>query len=319
MDRLPNDKPYLIYLTHQDKEFEKKLEQMIMSKIRNVEVRIFKQRSDILIEHDAPNADLIILDLLFDDHPQLDRAENALKNLADRHSPPPPFLVIVNAECFDHNKINFVNTYPDVYFDFIDQDHFFEFIFINRIKVLLSIPKILKLSKYQKGELQRNLWMALDYSNLFIVILDEHFKVLLTNYQLAKTLGFENEDVVIGHQWTEFLTPVEDELIQHVFGEILKGNKAYEEFTNDIIPITTKKPITVKWFNTYINNNFNCSFSIGLPITKEPNINADVESVRAYFTDILKKDRTTINAMKEVTMKYSQQILGKQNNKEGEC
>jgi PAS domain S-box-containing protein len=314
MERLPNDKPYIIYLSHQDKEFEKKLKDIIMNNIHNVEVRIAKVRADIPIDPNVSQADLIILDVYFDDIELMERAEAGLEKIYDRNSPPPPFLVLIDAENFDPKKLSFVDAYPDVYFDFYDQKHFYDFIFCNRIKVLLSIPKILKLSKYQKTELQKNLWMALDYSNVYIVILDSDFKVVLCNHHLARSLGFKNEDEVIGQEWSKFLGPVEREVVTYVQSEILKGSKKYEEFTNDIFPVNNK-PITVKWFNTLINNNFNCAFSIGIPLTKEPDITADVDTIRAYFTDIIKRDRTTINAMKEVTTKYSNIILGKSEDK----
>lgn len=310
MERLPNDKPYIIYLSHQNKEFEKKLEKSILENIRNVEVVIPKDRTDIPIDPNINSADLIILDIYFENQDIMNRARAGLEKIYDRNSPPPPFLLLIEAENFDYSKLSFVNDYPDVYFDFYDQNHFYDFIFCNRIKVLLSIPKILKLSRYQKTELQKNLWMALDYSNVYIVILDADFKVVLCNHHLAKSLGFNSEDEVIGQEWSRFLGPAERDVVSHVQEEILKGSKKYEEFTNDIVPLNNK-PITVKWFNTLINNNFNCAFSIGMPLTKEPDITADVDTIRAYFTDIIKRDRTTINAMKEVTTKYSNLILGK--------
>ena len=101
------------------------------------------------------------------------------------------------------------------------------------------------------------------------------------------------------------------------------GNKAYEEFTNNIYNEGTKKSITVRWFNTLINHEFNCVFSIGLPLTKEPTIDEDIDSLRAYFRDILEQDKTVINAMKEITMKYSAKIFSdeaqRQKEKKGTC
>jgi hypothetical protein len=98
---------------------------------------------------------------------------------------------------------------------------------------------------------------------------------------------------------------------------IVNKSQCYKEFTNDILD-KDNKTITVKWFNTLINSEFNCVFSIGLPLTKEPTLDEDIDSLRSYFRDILEKDKTTINAMKEVTMKYSEKLFGENKNIESQ-
>ena len=309
MQRLVNNKPYLIYLTHENKEFEKRMCDILMNNIKNIDVKLFSDRSKLgesLIEN-INYVDLVMLDFLFDDT-SLNRLENVLKVIHGKS--PTAFLLFTNEKDFDEVKFKEINfRYPDLVYDFMNEHTFNEFIFVNRIRALLSIPRISKNFILQKEAVQNNLWMALDYSNLFVVILNKKMEVVLANYQLSKTLGFDDENKIIGTSWLDYLGPTDTELVKHVFEETILGNKSYEEFTNNIYNTGTKKSITVRWFNTLINSNFNCIFSIGVPIVNEPSVNDNVDAVRAYFTDILRKDRTTINAMKEVTMKYSKQLL----------
>jgi PAS domain S-box-containing protein len=256
--------------------------------------------------------DLVIFDILFD-NVNLNRLENVLKAIHGKS--PTSFLIFTNDKDFDEVKFKEINAkYPDIVYDFFNQHIFREFIFINRTKALLSIPKLSKSFLMQKEAVQNNLWMALDYSSLFVLILNKQFQVVLANYQLARTVGYNNEDEMIGIDWCKHLVPADIDIIQHVHEDTLAGSKKYEEFTNDIVTKEGKR-ITVKWFNTMINNAFNSTFSIGVPLTKEISIDDNIETVRSYFTDILRKDSTTIQAMKEVTQKYSSKLLSSRNEK----
>ena len=66
---------------------------------------------------------------------------------------------------------------------------FNEFVFVNRVKALLSIPRLSKNFIVQKEAVQNNLWMALDYSNLFVVVLRQHHRVLGTRSENATNYG----------------------------------------------------------------------------------------------------------------------------------
>lgn len=308
MKLLPNSKPYLIYLTNEDKTFEKKLYDVLISRIKNIEVKTFSTRQEMATQliSNIKYVDLVIFDILFDDV-NLERMENVMKAIHGKS--PTSFLIFTNDKDFDEVKFKKINDqYPDMIYDFFNQHIFNEFIFINRTKALLSIPKLSKSFLMQKEAVQNNLWMALDYSSLFVLILSKEFKVVLANYQLARTLGYNTEDEMIGIDWTKHLTQPDLDVVQHVHEETLTGSKKYEEFSNDVVTKEGKR-ITVKWFNTMINNTFNSTFSIGVPLTKGISIDDNIETVRAYFTDILKKDSTTIQAMKEVTQKYSNKLL----------
>ena len=309
MQRLADNKPYLIYLTNENKEFEKKIHNILLRDVRNIEVKIFpcRQKLGEALTENINFVDLVMLDILFDEE-SLNRMENILQSIYGKSST--AFLLFTNEKDFNEEKFKDINNrYPDLIYDFMNEHTFNEFVFVNRVKALLSIPRLSKNFIVQKEAVQNNLWMALDYSNLFVVVLNKKMEVVLANYQLAKTLGFEEENKIIGTNWMDYLGPTDTDLVKHVFEETLQGSKSYEEFTNNIYNKNTKKSITVRWFNTLINSTFNCTFSIGVPIVNEPSVDDNVDAVRAYFTDILRKDKTTINAMKEVTMKYSKKLL----------
>jgi hypothetical protein len=317
MERLPENRSYLIYLSHENKEFEKKLKNLITSNLKNVEVKTFSSRECIPKDNELMLADLIIIDLIFKDE-RLEKLHNALIEV--NHKSSTPYLLFTNHNDFDLSRIKFIQDYPESIFEFVNELTFNDFIFINRIKVLLKIPKISKFSHSEVEKIQDGVWKLLDYSNMFVVMLDHDLKIKIINYHLSKVLGYEYPSELAGQDWRQFLRAPDHELIHHVANEIIKGNQNYKEFTNDIIDIN-KKTLTVKWFNTLINHEFNCVFSIGLPLTKEPTIDEDIDSLRSYFRDILEQDRTVINAMKEVTMKYSEKIFSeeiqRQKNKKG--
>jgi len=307
-------RPYLIFLTNRKKEFEKQLKKLIEENLHNVKVITFNEITEIPIT--PPLADLIIHDVDFLERTRKTEGckytKEQLYNVYNDHSV--PTLIFVTRELYQNTDFSYLNYRQDAIFDFVSEEFFIDYIFINRIRTLLSFPRIARKFSEQKIEVQNNLWKALDYSHLFVILLNKDFKVVLANYRLAKILGYQDEGELIGADWNSHLANADVELITHVLNETLTGNKKYEEFTNDILT-KNKERITVRWFNTLINSTFNCVFSIGVPLTKEITVDDNIDSVRAYFTDIIRRDRTTINAMKEVTMKYSEKILGKKNEK----
>ena len=317
---IPDDnhinRPFLIYICNKDKEFEERLKNLIETSLHNIKCVKFNNIEDLPLS--SPLADLIIYDVNFIERVKEVKGCNYVNELHTKYiDTATPSLIFTTKETYHKTDFTFLYNRPDHVYDFISEDFFVDYIFVNRIRTLLSFPRIARHYSDQKTQVQNNLWSALDYSNLFVLILNKEYKVVLANYRLAKSLGYENEVSLIGQEWKKHLTEFDEELIKHVFEETLKGSKKYEEFTNDIMGINRER-ITVKWFNTLINSTFNCVFSIGVPLTQEISPNDNIDSVRSYFTDIIKRDRTTINAMKEVTMKYSEKILGKKSETKGE-
>ncbi len=145
----------------------------------------------------------------------------------------------------------------------------------------------------------QSFWNVFNYMNFIVVILDSDMNIHLGNYYLAQLLGFESENDLIGRRWMDFISESEQKVIQYIYDEVLENTTDFYEHINDIVSLTGEQ-IPVRWFNAKINHETKGSFSIGIPITKKVDEEATVDSLRAYWRDIINKDKTTIQAMKKV-------------------
>ena len=103
------------------------------------------------------------------------------------------------------------------------------------------------------------------------------------------------------------------DILREVQANMLSGGTDYREFTNNIVS-KNKELIKVKWFNTYANNNSHLCVSIGVPY-KDISADESVDSVRSYFRDIVDRDKTMIQAIKQTMFNNSikeQIILNKE-------
>ena len=71
------------------------------------------------------------------------------------------------------------------------------------------------------------------------------------------------------------------------------------EFANEIIT-KSGELITVKWFNSMINEGGSGTFSVGLPLSRDISKEDSIDSIRAFWKDKLEQDRTTIQALKNI-------------------
>jgi hypothetical protein len=94
--------------------------------------------------------------------------------------------------------------------------------------------------------------------------------------------------------------------IQSVHHSLAYGGKRYEhkyrEVVNDIECLNGEL-ITVKWFNIPINSAYNMTFSAGVVVDKVDKTVASEESIRSYYRDVIQKDRTMIESLKDVLQK----------------
>lgn len=141
-----------------------------------------------------------------------------------------------------------------------------------------------------------NLWNILDYSNYFIAVIDGEREVRLCNRMLAKTLGFETEEELIGKNWFEFVPEAAKEVAQLVQDETIEKKLGTVESTSEIVTLGGKV-IIVKWFNSFINSELDWVFSMGVPLQADEQETFD--NVREFYREVLAKDRTTIDAIKK--------------------
>lgn len=161
--------------------------------------------------------------------------------------------------------------------------------------------------KKESSVLKKAIWDMLNYAQMFVVILDSQMIIRLINWSLATELGFENERDAIGHCWTEFLPEDVSLYIQNVHKKLAfnKEDTSLREITNDIQTLSGER-LTVKWFNVPVNSNYHMTFSMGLKLSQlniEVATSISEDSIRAYYRDIIEKDRTMIQSLKDVVLK----------------
>lgn len=146
---------------------------------------------------------------------------------------------------------------------------------------------------------KKDLWSLFNYATFYVVVLDSEFKIKLCNYALAIALGFTNEDEPVGMKWDNFIPENYRTVMDRVHEAVCGGTGEYLEFTNDIVS-KTGDVITVKWFNSTINNSEIGTFSVGVPLTRNISKEESIDSVRAYWRDVLNKDQSAIQVLKNM-------------------
>jgi len=224
-----------------------------------------------------------------------------------------PILIMLDKEPEDLEKFDFNKLDKFLLVDFIRRP-FLKNIFINKVKILIRLAEYNKTLNLDKARLLTNIWDLLNYSNLYVVVLDaNNFKIKVINYALSQSLGYENESQFIDKNWLDYIPDYEKDNVKRIMYHIREKQEKYLEFLNDIICLNKENNeiISVKWFNSYINHTSNLIFSIGVPITKDPAFLNDIDSLRAYYRDVIVRDREMIKSLKEVTKKYTDEIFKK--------
>jgi PAS domain S-box-containing protein len=152
--------------------------------------------------------------------------------------------------------------------------------------------------KEESEKLTKSLWNIFNYLNFVVVLLDPNMNILLGNFYLAQLVGLDSEALLTGRNWLEFIDKSEEKIIRFVHANVLEDVGDCNEHINDIKTLTGTK-IPIRWFNSKINQGFEGTFSIGIPITQTITQEDTIDSMRAYWSDIIKQDKTTIQAMKK--------------------
>ncbi len=295
-------KKILILLTNESKECIQTITKLIDKNIVNTEILAFENKKQLMRYDHLEDADLIISDIsISDDKEELRSYYDQLIKVAAPAKI--PLLLVVSDEDFDESLVDYFAKCA--IYDFIRKPYNYP-IFVNRVRVLLNIPRTKKSLEYAKRKVELNLWNSLNYSNLLILVLDKIGKIKLCNYRLGKFLGFEKEEDLLGRSWFDFLNESDQSIFFYIQEKMTSKQEGFEEVAYDIS--TPDGNIAVKWFVSFINGDLNWTFCVGMPIYSGVTVEDNLDALRSYFRDIIVKDRTTINAMKEVTKKFSEQI-----------
>jgi hypothetical protein len=158
--------------------------------------------------------------------------------------------------------------------------------------------------KQESTVLKKAIWDMLNYANMYVLLLDDRMIVRLINWSLAKDLGFDNEKQAVGRCWIDFIPDEIKDLIKAAHHSLAFEPKKgkYREFVNDI-QLADNKIVTVKWFNVPINSQYHMTFSMGLKVAPIEATVVSEDSIRTYYRDIIEKDRTMIQSLRDVVIK----------------
>ena len=171
-------------------------------------------------------------------------------------------------------------------------------------KELNESKRIIKNLKYESLTLKKAIWDMLNYANMYVMLLDSEMIVRLINWSLATELGFKNEKEVIGKSWIEFIPDGYKDLFKVVHScLILEKTDKYREMINEVQRINGTS-FLVKWFNVQTDSQYNMIFSMGLRTkTQTDSVIVSEDSIRSYYRDIIEKDRTMIQSLRDVVIK----------------
>ena len=156
-------------------------------------------------------------------------------------------------------------------------------------------------SKEEVKQLRNILFNMINFTNMYVLILNEAMEIKFANDSLAVDLGFDKYRDLLGLCWLDFIEEKERNMVTTIHTAIANGfenwKEKYGEFQNNIKG-KNNKMYFVYWFNSHINSEYNWTFSFG--IKKQPTIEKNIDSVRTYYKDIISKDRVMINSIRDV-------------------
>lgn len=140
----------------------------------------------------------------------------------------------------------------------------------------------------------------MNYANMFVLILDDKMHIKFINKSLVKLLGYNKIKELVGRCWLDFIPLEEHAKIKNIHHHIISDSfyaNDFKEVENTLVKKDGKK-IDVKWFNTQINTKYHWSFSIAIPYM-DAKVAITEDSIRAYYEDIIKRDRTMILSIRD--------------------
>ena len=155
--------------------------------------------------------------------------------------------------------------------------------------------------------LKKAIWDMLNYANMYVLLLNSKMIITLINWSLATELGFKDEREPIGKCWLDFIPEEITDMIEIAHNHLAfkSDKKKYREVTNEVKCLDGKK-ITIKWFNIPINSEYHMTFSMGIKLsTPVPSSDITIvteDSIRSYYKDIIEKDRTMIQSLRDVVV-----------------
>ncbi len=288
-----NNKKQQIFILDDEVEIITMLKTFLNKKVPDADIYTFTKCID-MIEH--PMIDktcLFIIDIELNSILKGNEVAHELfKNKYNK-----PYLFMSGKDykykCFQHY---------DYIYDFIKKPFDLNKL-LNRIAVLLKVGIAHQRYEHYEHNLKMSLKDLFDFTNIYMLILDKEMNIKSCSFKLARDLGFNGEDELVGTSWKKFLKEKDktklDLIHKNVVDDSIKYQKFLREVTNKIVT-KSGSTITTKWFNSRISNGHTYTFSIGIPYNRKVTPEDDIDSIRAYWKYVLDKDDTTLKALKEV-------------------
>lgn len=288
-----------IVVIDDDKSILKLLETMLTNDFPNCSIHLFDSIDNNLHEFLSYNeVSLYIVDIELNDK---DKKGTDFALEVVKHRDGAIFLFVSG---YDYSLDSFSEFKGKAIYDFI-QKPVSSIELTSRVSVLLNISRTYNDMENRVRSMRNAVWDMLNYANMFVVVLDKNMNIKLANWSLATTLGFKNEDELIDKHWLEFIPEEEHEMISTYHSLISNSHNLTginREFFNCILT-NSGNEINVKWFNTQVNNNYNWTFSMGIPRNNE-NFENTEDSIRAYYRDIIDQDKTMIEALRDTILDW---------------
>jgi PAS domain S-box-containing protein len=144
-----------------------------------------------------------------------------------------------------------------------------------------------------------NLWSIVSLTTHYILILDPDMTIKFANDQLACDLGYKKETEMVGVNWMDHIPQYFKDVIPYVHDKLMQADTRYREFTNDISTLDGEL-INVKWFNSFIDGQYNWTLCVGIPLVV-PDVEQSIRALRKYWKEAIQQDKMLIESIKEVS------------------
>ena len=201
----------------------------------------------------------------------------------------------------ENNRRAFAGEIVDaeVAFEVRDELHYYRNIISpilveDEIKGIVGVNLDLK-DKVERALLEQSLWDIFNHIRFFVVILDARCRIKKANTWLAKTLGYNRCDEMVGLNWHNFI-PESITKTHHIMMDAIRTGEATDsEMVSEIVDLKGDR-ISVRWFHSPANSEW--IFSVGVPLKSEITPSDSIEDLRTYWQECISKDRTMIRSLK---------------------
>lgn len=290
------DEKQIIFLLDDEEDICLVCKEFIKAYLPEIDIYTFTSYDEFKIHELLPNVSLFIYDIMLNNEITGDKIALEINKI---NKSPVLFISGLNYNFDSFRDIEFT-------YDFITKP-IDSSSMINRIKLLLKFSTYYKSFIFEKNKLYISIKELMDYSNIYMVVINKDLKIKMCSLKLAKDLGYNNINEIEGKSWLDYIDKNDKTEVINIHKYIISDNKngydKYKEINSNII-LKDDSKINVKWFNAKLNNNFNCTFSIGIPYDNdEITENDSMDDIRTYWRHIINENNSILNTLRILVKK----------------